>query len=398
MCASWASRWWPRTCSLAARDAAKRGCSVVRGRLWWTTLALAAVLLTACGQRASPVTVRVGVVLPLTSGVASAAGSALRGAQMAADDVNGERAVRLVLVTHDDGGSPQKAIELFQQLSSDARVAAVVGAFTDAVAVQLSAVAAALQTPLVSPGATGPVPFSGQYFFRTALPSSVQGKALAEYALAKALRRASVVQDRNEYGTAGFAQALRAGGGEVLSQHVFADGTRDFTEVVRSLRREQPQMVLFAGYPDEGATFLRQMADSGLSVPLLVPDSFANEEAASLLSGKGAVVASVFFAESPFPRVRSFVREFRTRYGRQPDAFAAQAYDAVRVVALAAKRLGASVYRAPDSIERPTLRDALASTRDYPGVTGTITFDRLGNPARDVQLLRVDGGKLVLLP
>lgn len=374
----------------------------MRVALRYTALALLIAALSACGQRAaSPLTVRVGVILPLTSGVAAAASSALRGAQMAADDVNAERAVRLVLVTHDDAGSPQKAIDLFQRLSSDPGVAAVVGGLTDMVAVQLSSVAAATQTPLLSPGATGPIPFAGNYFFRTALPSPVQGKALAEHALAKGLRQASVVQDSNEYGTAvaeGFSQAMRAGGGVVLSQHLFTDGTRDFGGVVQALQRERPQVVLFAGYPDEGEVFVRQLAQSGLRVPLLVPDSFASEEVAAALAGRDAVVASVFFADSPFPRVRAFVREFRTRYGRAPDAFAAQAYDAVRLLAVAVKRLGTGVYRGPGQVDRAKLRDALTGLKDHPGVTGTITFDRLGNPARDVQLLRVDAGKLVLLP
>lgn len=367
-----------------------------------TVLVLAVAALAACSRGgSSPVAVRIGVVLPLSSGVAAAAGSALRGAQMAADEVNAELAVRLVLVSHDDAGSPQKAIQLFQQLSADPGVAAVVGGLTDMVAVQLSSLASATRTPLLSPGATGPIPFAGQYFFRTSLPSSVQGKALAEYALGRGMQQASVVQDTNEYGTAvaeGFSEAMRAGGGVVLSQHLFTDGTRDFSAVVRALQRERPQVVLFAGYPDEGEVFVKQLAQAGLNPPLLVPDSFAQEEAAAVLAGRNAVVASVFFAESPFPRVRAFVREFRSRYGRPPDSFAAQAYDAVRVVAVALKRLGAGAYRAQDQVDRGKVRDALASIQDYPGVTGTITFDRLGNPARDVQLLRVDGSKLVVLP
>ncbi|MFN3286278.1 MAG: ABC transporter substrate-binding protein, partial [bacterium] len=120
-----------------------------------TVLALAVAALAACSRGgSSPVTVRIGVVLPLSSGVAAAASSALRGAQMAADEVNAERAVRLVLVSHDDGGSPQKAIQLFQRLSADPGVAAVVGGLTDMVAVQLSSLASATQTPLLSPGAT----------------------------------------------------------------------------------------------------------------------------------------------------------------------------------------------------------------------------------------------------
>ncbi len=368
---------------------------------WLVGVLLAAVVAGCGGSGSGPVTVRVGVILPLSSGVAAAASSALRGAEMAADEVKADRVVRLVLVTHDDGGSPQKAIDLFQRLSADPGVGAVVGGLTDAVAAQLSALASAVQTPLLSPGATGPIPFAGQYFFRTSLPSSLQGRALAEYALGKGLKQASVVQDTNEYGTAvaeGFSQSLRAGGGVVLSQHLFADGTRDFSPVVRALQRERPDVVLFAGYPDEGAVFVQQLAQAGLKVLLLAPDSFASEDAASAVAGSGMVVASVFFPDSPVPRVRAFVREFRSRYGRQPDAFAAQTYDAVKLVAVAVKRLGTGVLGPQDRVDRAKLREALASTHDYPGVTGTITFDRLGNPARDVQLLRVDGGRLVVLP
>lgn len=375
---------------------------MVRHSLRWVLVLWVLLALAGCGgSSSSQVTVRVGVILPTTSGMAAAAASALRGAQMAADEVNAERRVRLVLVTHDDYGSPQKAIELFQRLSSDPAVAAVIGGLTDAVAVQLSAVASATQTPLLSPGATGPIPFAGQYFFRTSLPSSVQGKALAEYALSKGMRQASVVQDANEYGAAvaeGFSQAMRAGGGTVLSQHLFTDGTRDFSPVVRALQRERPDVILFAGYPDEGVIFVQQLAQEGVPRALLAPDSFASPELAAAVPRRGMVVASVFFADSPVPRVRAFVREFRSRYGQSPDAFAAQAYDAVRLVAVAVKRLGPGAYQSQDRVDRAKLRDALAATQDFPGVTGTITFDRLGNPARDVQLLRVDGGRLVVLP
>lgn len=364
--------------------------------LWWV-----AALVGCGGSGSSPVTVRVGVILPTTSGVAAAAANALRGVQMAADEVNAERRVRLVLVVHDDGGSPQKAIELFQRLSADQGLAAGIGGLTDSVAVQLSAVASATQTPLLSPGATGPIPFAGQYFFRTSLPSSVQGKALAEYALGKGLNQASVVQDSNEYGAAvaeGFSQAMRAGGGVVLSQHLFTDGTRDFSSVVQALRRERPEAVLFAGYPDEGVIFVRQLAQAGVDPPLLAPDSLASPEFAAALPGQRMVVATLFFPDSPLPRVRSFVREFRSRYAQPPDAFAAQSYDAVKLLAVAVKRVGAGIYQSAGRVDRAKLRDALAATQDYPGVTGTITFDRVGNPARDVQLLRVDGGRLVVLP
>ncbi|MDR5684095.1 MAG: ABC transporter substrate-binding protein [Armatimonadota bacterium] len=360
-------------------------------------LLLATVLAAACGggQR-TPMEVTVGVILPLQSGVGAAAASALRGAELAAEEVGAEGAVRLNLRTADDGGSFERAAQIFTRIAGETDAVAVIGAFTDSVAVSLSPLASRTKLLLISPGATGEVPYAGDFFFRTALPATLQGRALAEYALGAGLRRVSVMYDSNEYGTAvalAFVEEFVAGGGEVVAQRLFRDGTRDFERFVRAVRSERPQALVFAGYPDEGAAFFEQAAEAELvNLRVLAPDSFANEEAVREMAGRahGMIVAAAFFRDNPVPAVRAFVRAYRGKFGHDPDPFAAQAYDAVRVVALALRKVGAA--------DRTRLREAVATIRDYPGVTGTLTFDRFGNPAREVLLLRVDGSRLVVLP
>jgi len=360
-------------------------------------LALTAVV-AACGRPSGPVQVDLAVILPLSSGVAEAAGSALRGVQLAVEEVAAEGRIRMDLTVQDDGGSVDRATGLFTQAAPKPRLVGVIGGLTDSVAIALSPLASRARVPLLSPGATGEIPYAGAYFFRTSLPSALQGEALAGFALRTGLRRVSVMYDSNEYGTAvelAFVRAFRAGGGVIVGERLFRDGTRDFSRYVRAAQQEKPQAILFAGYPDEGRVFLAQAAQGGLQSVVLVPDSFAHPKTVRGLEGAAYfVVAASFFPESAVPVVRGFVRAYRAKYGEDPDPFAAQAYDATKIVAFALRRVGLPERGA---IDRTKVRDAIAGLRDYPGVTGNLTFDRFGTPTREVLLLRVRGQELVVL-
>lgn len=361
-------------------------------------LVVLAVAVAGCGRPGGPVQVDLVAILPLSSGVAEAADSTLRGVQLAVAEVNAEGRIRMDLQAADDGGSVERAAGLFRQAATKPRLAAVIGGVTDSVAIALSPLAARAQVPLLSPGATGEIPYAGSYFFRTALPSALQGEALARFALRTGLRRMSVMYDSNEYGTAvalAFGRAFRAGGGVIVGERLFQDGTRDFGRYIRATQEEKPQAILFAGYPDEGRVFVTQAAQAGLQSVLLVPDSFAHPKTVRGLGGAAYfVVAASFFPESGVPVVRGFVRAYRAKYGEDPDPFAAQAYDATKIIAFALRRVSVPER---GSIDRGKIRDAIAGIRDYPGVTGNLTFDRFGTPTREVLLLRVRGQELVVL-
>ncbi len=367
----------------------------VRGRavlgLWVALLGF----VVGCGGAGGVSRVELALILPLTSGVAEAAASAQRGAQLAVEEVNAEGRIRLDLGVGDDRGSQERAGVLFAEAAAKPRLAAVIGGFTDTVAIALSPLAARAQVPLVSPGATGEIPYAGSFFFRTALPAAVQGRALAAFAVRAGLRRVSVMYDSNEYGTAvalAFTSAFTGLNGTVTGQRLFRDETQDFGRFLRGAREENAQAVLFAGYPDEGRVFLTQLVQAGLRLPVLAPDALASPEVVRGLgkAAEGLVVASAFFPESSLPAVRAFVRAYRTKYGVDPDAFAAQAYDAVKIVVFALRRT-----RLPTTgpLDRIGIRDAIAGIQDYPGVTGTIRFDRFGTVVREALVLRVEGSR-----
>jgi branched-chain amino acid transport system substrate-binding protein len=89
--------------------------------------------------------------------------------------------------------------------------------------------------------------------------------------------------------------------------------------------------------------------------------------------------------EDPTPAVSAFVNDYRRAYGADPDSIAALSYDAARLIADAMRRAG--------STEGKRVRDALAATKDFPGVTGRITMDADRNPVKPAVILKVEGGK-----
>jgi branched-chain amino acid transport system substrate-binding protein len=100
---------------------------------------------------------------------------------------------------------------------------------------------------------------------------------------------------------------------------------------------------------------------------------------------EGAYFANHYSVDDPAPAVRRFVEAYKTRYGAEPDSIAASSYDAMRLLADAITRAG--------STEGKRVREALASTRDFAGVTGTITMDAERNPIKAAVILKVEGGR-----
>lgn len=81
-------------------------------------------------------------------------------------------------------------------------------------------------------------------------------------------------------------------------------------------------------------------------------------------------LSTTFLVESPEPHVQAFVKEYEARYGSKPQMFAAQAFDATNIV------LNAIVAAGGANANRAKVRDALAATKDFPGVTGITSFDQ----------------------
>ncbi len=354
-----------------------------------------ALVFAACSrgplQSLTDAPIKIGVIAPVTSGVAANARSVVEGAQLAVDEANADKGIRgrrLAVVIMDDRGVPGEAARHLEQLAAEGAVA-VVGPVTDEATIAAAGVAARLKIVLLSPGATATLPYGGHFVFRTALPARTQAAAMAGFlADSLNLRRIAVSHDSNEYGTMvaqAFEEGLVARGIALTSRRLYRDGETDFARHVRGALAEQAQVLFVAGYPDEAVLLLRQVRSVSTTLVVAGSDALYSQD---ILDGAGAsaegfYVPTGFIADVRLPVVRTFVSGYEKKYGRAPDQFAAQAYDAVRVIVHAVRRSG------PD---RQAVRDTIATLKRFPGATGDLGFDRWGNPARDIVIARVKGG------
>ncbi|MDQ7850113.1 MAG: ABC transporter substrate-binding protein [Armatimonadota bacterium] len=357
-------------------------------------LLLSVLLLPACAPAASTAgaALTLGVIVPPAEGTRGAA-AFLEGAELAAGQINADGGVRgrpLVLLRLEERAI-ESAPQLVAALAARGAVA-VLGPLGDASAVAAAPAAERHRLVLITPGAAVPLPYGGHYVFRTALPAHSQAQAVAAHLVDRlGARRIAVVHDSNAYGTMvalAFEQAVRARGAVVTGCRLFRQGERDFTRHLRGALAEGAQAIFLAAYPPEGALFLRQARAAAPGLPVGAGGALYTEDTSTWAGtvANDLYVPAGFLPDVPLPLVRSFVAAYRERYGRTPEQIAAQAYDAVRVLAFALRRAGA---------DRERMRNAVATLRRFPAVTGNLTFDRFGDPLGAVVVARLSGGRFV---
>lgn len=362
-------------------------------------LAMAAAVSNAgCALPAGSATgpVRIGIITPRGGALRGAGESVLEGARLAIDEINSDGGAggrRLVLVTADEPrGADESAAVLGRLVRHE--VVAVVGPVTDAATVAATPVAERLGVVLISPGATSPLPYGGHFIFRTAVPAVAQSEALVPHLVGVlGLKRIAVIHDSNDYGTMAalaFEDAVRRHGGAVTGRRLFRDGESDFTRHVQGTLMEGAQAVYIAGYPAEAALLLRRLRSASPAMVVVGSDALYSRDTLAWAgrAAEGLVVPAGFVAETRLPVVGEFIARYRARYGRDPDQLAAQAYDAVSLVALGVRRAGTN---------REKIRDVIAGVRRFPGVTGDLSFDQWGNPVRGVMITTVKSGGFIPL-
>jgi branched-chain amino acid transport system substrate-binding protein len=199
------------------------------------------------------------------------------------------------------------------------------------------------------------------------------------------------VDSRNDYSVglaAAFREAFTQARGRVVSELKYAEGDSDFSAQLTAIRPTSPDVLFIPGYYTDAGLIARQAKSLGLSAVLLGGDGWDSPKLTEIggEAVEGAYFCNPFAVDEPSSAVKKFVADYRARYGADPDGIAALSYDATRMLADAIARAG--------STEGKRIRDALASTKDFAGVTGTITMDADRNPIKPLMMLKVEGGRL----
>jgi len=178
-------------------------------------------------------------------------------------------------------------------------------------------------------------------------------------------------------------------GGQIVDNESYSSGDVDFKAQLTNIKGAAPQALYVPGYYTDVGLIARQAREVGLTVPLLGGDGWDSEKLYEIGGAalEGSYFSNHYSVDDPSPRIQEFVGKFKKEYGGQvPDSLAAQAYDAAGMLFDAMKRA--------KDLTGPSIRDALAQTKDYKGVTGDITMDDKRNATKPAVVLKVSkGGK-----
>ncbi|HXM75938.1 MAG TPA: ABC transporter substrate-binding protein [Thermoanaerobaculia bacterium] len=358
----------------------------------------AAGLALSCGAEKPTATqsIEIGFFGALTGPQATFALSGRNGAKLAIEEINRSGGVlgkKLELLIEDDRNEPSEAASAVSKLITQNHVVALIGENASSRSLAAAPIAQSYQVPMVSPSSTNvEVTKKGDYIFRVCFIDPNQGKALALFArqTLHAQTAATLIDSKSDY-SVGLAQAFRteftAQGGTIIAELKYAEGDSDFHAQLTAIQAKRPDVLFVPGYYTDAGLIARQARGLGIQATLLGADGW---DSPKLVEIGGAAVDGAYFSnhysvDDPSPAVRTFVDAFQKAYGAEPDSIAALSYDAARLVADAIRRAG--------STEGKRVRDALASTKDFPGVTGSITMDASRNPVKLPVILKIERGR-----
>lgn len=332
----------------------------------------------------------------LTGNDASFGQSTNKGIRMAFDEYNstgGIKGKQLKLISYDDQGKPEEAAAVVKRLITQDKVVAILGEVASSRSLAAAGIAQQYKVPMISPASTNPkVTQVGDYIFRSCFIDPFQGKVGAKFAFDNLkLKKATVLRDiKNDYsvGLADvFVEEYKKLGGEILSDMSYQAGDVDFKAQLTEMKSKNPEVIFIPGYYTEVGLIARQARELGIKAILLGGDGWDGDKLSEI--GKDAIngqyYSNHYTTESTDPLVQEFIGKFKTKYKETPDAMAALGYDTARILAEAIQRA--------ESLGSDKIRNEIAKTKDFVGVTGKITLNEFRNAEKGAVIVQVDNEK-----
>jgi len=357
-------------------------------------------VLSSCngGADSSANEIVIGEYGSLTGDKATFGTSTRDGIDMAVEEINkagGLLGKQVRVIVEDDQGKAEEAQTVVTKLISKDKVIAVLGEVASSNSLAAAPVAQQNQVPMISPSSTNPeVTRKGDYIFRVCFIDPFQGYVMAKFAASTLkLTKVAILRDVKSDYSVGLADVFidnfKKMGGTIVADESYSQSDTDFNAQLTSLKAKSPQAIFVPGYYTEVGLIARQAKKQGINVPLLGGDGWDSPKLTEI-GGKdldGSFLSNHYSVDDPSPAIQKFVSDYKARYNAVPDALAGLGYDSAMVLFDAIKRAGTT--------EGPKLRDAIAQTKDFQGVTGKITLDAERNANKPAVVLEIKDGKFL---
>lgn len=369
----------------------------------WRSPLLASILaavgsasLLAMPSAAFAQAIKIGHYGSLTGSEATFGRSTSNGVKMALAELNGAGGIngkQVELVEYDDKGDVRETGAVVTRLVTSDKVVAVIGEVASSLSLAAAPICQLNQVPMVSPSSTNPkVTLTGDYIFRVCFIDPFQGYVCAKFAHDdKKAKSAAILIDQGSAYAVGLAEEFKKNfekmGGTITTSQSYNKGDQDFSTRLTAIRSGNPDIIFVPGYYTDVANIAVQARKLGINAPLLGGDGWDSEE---LPKNAGKAIEGSYYSnhaapDDPNPAIQNFIQKYQDEYGATPDALAALGYDAANLVFTALKQTNGE--------GGAKLRDAIAGTKDFNGVTGTINFNETRDAVKPAVIVELKDGK-----
>lgn len=344
--------------------------------------------------------IKIGANLELSGGVASYGQSIAEGLDLALEEINKEgiNGKKLELVKVDNKSEAAEATNGAIKLISQDKVVAIIGSATSTNTLAQVQVANDNKVPLITPTGTNPTITNkdgkvNEFVFRTCFIDPFQGTVAAKFALndLKVKNAAVLIDSSSDYSkglAASFKEAFTQGGGKIVAEEAYVAKDTDFRATLTRIKSANPEFLFLPGYYEEVGLIVKQARELGLNVPIMGGDGWDSPKLVEI-AGKDALnntyITNHYSSGDPDPKIQEFVKAFKAKYNKAPDAFNALGYDTAYFLADAIKRAG--------SADPVKIKDALAQTKDLQLVSGTLTLNENHDPVKSAAILEYKDGQ-----
>jgi len=348
------------------------------------TLAIALLPLGSGLDAQGKGTIKIATQSPLSGGQAALGEGIKLGTQLAVEKYKGpleKMGFKVDVVPFDDQAKPDVGVANAKNINADKDIMAVIGHLNSGVAIPSSDVYKEVGLVMISPANTNPTVTDRNYpnVNRVCGRDDVQGVVGSEFASGTVkAKTVYVVHDKTTYGQ-GVAEFFRDDAKKKGMEVLGFEGTEEksnFDPILTPIRAKNPSVLYFGGIYDQGAPFFKQASEKGIKAKFMGPDGMDSSDLTKI-AGKAVVGMYYTSAAGPasaLPKAKGFVEDYKKKFSKNPEPYAAEAYDAT-AIALKAIEAAAKGGKAPS-------REAVAAEVrkvKYNGITGDIEFDGKGD-------------------
>lgn len=361
-------------------------------------------IVAGCGasKPAEPVKAKeilIGANFELTGNVATFGVSVLNAIDMAFAEINAQGGVQglpIKLIKVDNKSDATESTNVATRLITQDKVVALIGPVTSTNALAAAPVATQYKIPLLTPtGTNEKITFENgttkDWIFRSCFIDSFQGMVGANFAAGtlKAKTAAIFVEKNSDYSkglSAVFEKTFKEKGGTIVANESFVTEDKDFRAQLTKIKGTNPDVLYVPSYYEQDGLIAKQALEVGYTGAIVGADGWDSSKLLEIAGGPKAL-AKVYFTNhysvaDTSPKVTKFVQDYKAKFGSEPDALAALGYDGAYLLADAIKRAGA--------IDSAKIKDALAATKGFEGVTGSVTMDSKHDPIKSAVILSFD--------